>query len=220
MISIKTQSGDYPLPEHIMLSHWHTCLKWGFEDPKSWPLILHEVTGCPITEINQISDTVIEMIFGVFIQQFDHDVVPHYDFDKLNFGQFVDLDVMLSLGVDKWMMQIWQVLTGEDDQLYRASWPIIIEAHKWRKRVYEEYDEFFGLSEIEKAKERGVEIDETPSTLSSLQTSWYNVIQLICNEDLTKQDWVTDQPYRKVLNWLTWKKWREEQLEMELLKKR
>ena len=73
---------------------------------------------------------------------------------------------------------------------------------------------------MEKAKERGVEIEERESTLSSLQTAWYSVIQQITGEDLTKQDWVTDQPYKKVLNWLTWKKWRDEQIELEMIRKR
>jgi len=220
MIQIKTQSGSYDIPDRPMLSHWHSCLKWGFEDPKSWPLILHEVTGAPLKDLMQISAPVIEMLFGHFINQFNQQHKPQYEFDKLTFGQFVDLDVMLSLGVETWMMQIWQTLTGESDQLYEASWPIIVELHKWRKQTYYEYDDFFGLTEVEKAEARGVELDETPSTLQSLQLSWYGVIQTVCGEDPTKQDWVTDQPYKKILNWLTWRKWKNEQIELDLLHKR
>lgn len=220
MININTDSGQFPIPYEPMLSHWNACIKWGFENPKSWRIILHEVTDCPIQELNQISDDVIEILFGHFVQRFNEVEEIRPDFSGFNFGQFVDADVMLSLGIEKWMMQIWYLISGKEDAPYKEAWPQIIKLYEWRKSVYREYDEFFGLSEVEKAKERGVEIEEKETTLSSLQTSWYTVIQQVAGEDFTKQDWVTDQPYKKVLNWLTWKKWRDEQLELEMIRKR
>lgn len=217
-LKIKTEDGAYSFPEP-RISHWKTMQKLA-NDRAMWSLLIASLTECPIAVANELSDEVKALLLNNFIERFEDRKEPTVDFTKFNFGQFVDLDLWLSLGLEEHLHEICEVIFEDHDPLFNDSFDTILAAAEWRIQVYRDYDEFFGLSEYEKAIERGVDIEDSEPTQQSLQLAWYETIQLVSDGNLQMSDWVVDQPYVKVLNWLTWKKNKIEQQMLELNKPR
>ena len=217
-LKINTEDGSYSFPKP-RISHWKTMQKLA-NDRARWSLLIASLTGCPIAVANELSDEVKALLLNNFIERFEDRKPPTIDFTKFNFGQFVDLDLWLSLGLEEHLHEICEVIFEDHDPLFSDSFDTILASAEWRMQVYRDYDEFFGLSEYEKAIERGVDIEDNEPTQQSLQLAWYETIQLVSDGNLQISDWVVDQPYVKVLNWLTWKKNKIEQQMLELNKPR
>lgn len=217
-LKIKIQDDSYAFPEP-RISHWKHLQKMG-SDRKQWPLLIASLTECPITVAKELSDEVKAVLLNKFIERFEDRKASTVDFSQFNFGQFVDLDLWLSLGLEDHMHEVCDLIFGDHDPLFSDSFNTIIAAAEWRMGVYYDYDEFFGLTEYEKAIERGVDVDVEPPTQQSLQLAWYETIQLVSDGNLQLSDWVVNQPYIKVLNWLTWKKSKIEQQMLELNKQK
>lgn len=217
-LKIKTDEGTYTFPKP-RISHWRMMQKWA-DDTDRWSFLVASVTGCPLKVADQLSHTVKALLINSFIKSFD-DRQPHsLDFSKFSFGQFVDLDLWLSLGLEDHMPQICQVLFDDPDPEFAVAFDALVSAAEWRLQVYRDFDDFFGISEYEKAIARGVKLDETEPTQQSLQLAWYETVQLVSDGNLQMSDWVVEQNYIKVLNWLTWKKHKIEQQLLDLNKQK
>ncbi len=215
-LEIKTEDAVYSFPQP-RISHWGLVKKWS-NDIDKWGFLIALVTECPLEVANSLSREVQGLLLTKFIDQFEHRKPNQVDWSKSTFGRFVDLDLWLSLGLEEHMAQVCEVLFDDPDPLFSEAFDTCLAAAQWRADVYRQFDEFFGLSEYEKAIERGVKFEDKQPTQQSLQLAWYETIQLVANEDLQMSDWVVNQPYVKVLNWLTWKKWKIEQQMLELNK--
>jgi hypothetical protein len=217
-LKINTDDGSYAFPKP-RISHWKLVQKWS-QDIDKWGFLIALITECPLEVANGLSFEVQGLLLSKFIEQFEDRQPSTKDFTKSTFGEFIDLDLWLSLGLEDNMSQICETIFNDPDPLFNESFNTILAAAEWRMQVYRDYDEFFGLSEYEKAIERGVEIEETQPTQQSLQLAWYETIQLVTDGNLQMSDWVVDQPYKKVLNWLTWKKNKIEQQMLDLNKRK
>ena len=216
-LKINTEDGSYSFPEP-RISHWLLISKWS-KDTDKWSFLVASLTGCPLETANALSLEVKGLLLTKFIESLDTESKSDYDFTKMSFGQFVDLDLYMSLGVEEHIHEICEILFDDHDPLFSKSMDTIMEAAEWRMRVYRQYDEFFGISEYEKAIERGVDMEDTEPTQQSLQLAWYETIQLVSDGNLQMSDWVVEQSYVKVLNWLTWKKSKLEQQMLQLKQK-
>lgn len=217
-LKINTDEGSYTFPKP-RISHWKLMQKWA-DDTDKWSFLIASVTGCPLKVADQLSHAVKSILIAQFIKSFDDRQPNSVEFNKFSFGQFVDLDLWLSLGLEDHIAEICQLLFDDPDPEFGVAFDALVAAAEWRLQVYRDYDEFFGLSEYEKAIERGVEIEQQEPTQQSLQLAWYETIQLVSDGNLQMSDWVVEQNYIKVLNWLTWKKNKIEQQMLDLNNKK
>ena len=118
------------------------------------------------------------------------------DFNQLKFGQFVDLDCFLALGVEKNILQILEVL-GVDTPWADEALAVIDQYLKWRATIYKQYAQLFGLDNKD-----GLPNDDDMYDPKEVARGWYMVIMELANHNILKMDEVTEEPLQKTLTFL------------------
>ena len=208
MITVKLNDVDYKLPKELTIQAWQNIVAWDFEVIQNRARIVSAATGAPYDLLKQLDPDDLELptifIVNLLNQRRPH---KHVDFNELTFGQFVDLDVYLSLGVDKHLGDMVEILSGHKLLASEACY-IVDQYNQWRTHIYRAYKTLFGLDEedFDNAEE-----SEDPKDKMHIARSWYKTIVGLANDDLLKIDEVTEQPLKKVLNFMALRK--EQQLE-------
>lgn len=208
MIKLKIDTEEYQVPERFSVQQWMDLMKWDFEEVMNHPKILSIATGAPIDKLVEADREAI--ILGIsFIIQVMQLRTPCEkgikNFEDLRFGEWIDLDVYLSMGVDKTLDKCMDILGKWIKNSDEALW-IIERYSEWRTTVYRSYSVLFGLNEP-----KDVEESEQPHDKLQVARSWYEILVTLAGEDLLKIDAVAEQPYKKVLNFMA----RQKQKQLE-----
>ena len=123
------------------------------------------------------------------------------DFNTITFGEWIDLDIYLNWGADKHIEEILQLLSPKTTMADEALW-VLEKYSTWRLFIYKQYSRLFGLDEVSEGSE---------GQARDIAKSWYEVIISLAKEDILNIDAVTEQPLKKALNFMAYKK--EKQLE-------
>lgn len=216
MIKIEINNNSYVLPERFTVEQWQAMMLWDFEDPKHWPKILEAALGVPHNELEGDGNEGEVLAISFIISQLNGRVQsPVIDFNKLTFGQFVDLDVYVTLGIEKNLQSMLDVL--ESDLVYSDEALALIEQYvMWRTSVYRQYKTLFGLND--KDFEEWSEDQEERDPMDTAR-GWYKIIVELAGDNLLNMDAVTDEPLKKVLNFMALQK--EKKLaELEAIRKK
>lgn len=212
MIDIRINDEYYEIPEYFSIEQWQRLIKWDFAREQHWPKLIEVVTGVNANMIAQAPTETLEVII-VFIAQAmnQRQQCEISDFNEMTFGQFVDMDVYLTQGIDKHINECMQVLDIKPANVAEALWAID-EYTKYRQYIYRSYARLFGIDEYSD--------DDEDAPRGDVARAWYSVIVGLANDDVLKIDAVTSQPLKKILNFMALQKERALARQAEALKQK
>lgn len=197
MVKFTIQDKEYQIAERFTIQQWKDIVKWDFEHKPHWPRILSAATGAPLEYLEEVVEESLELgivFIATVINQRRETKIK--DFNTITFGEWIDLDIYLNYGADKHIDDILGMLSPYTKFADEALW-VIEKYSNWRLFIYKQYSKLFGLDEPSEGSE-GQKTD--------IAKSWYEVIISLANEDLLNIDAVTEQPLKKALNFMAWKK--------------
>lgn len=202
MVKFTIEEKEYEITERFTIQQWKDIVKWDFEYQPHWPRIIATATGAPLDYLINVSQESLELgivFIATVINQRTETKIK--DFNTITFGEWIDLDIYLNYGADKHIEDILAILSPETKWANEALW-VIEKYSEWRLFIYKQYTKLFGLDEPGAGQE---------DIKTDIAKSWYEVIISLANEDILNIDAVTDQPLKKALNFMAYKK--EKQLE-------
>ena len=202
MVTININNKAYKMPERLTVEQYHSMLQFDWEDPTFYPKIVGTLIGCnPLRLINAPRDSMVLAISFIVKSMNERKECKTIDMEAITFGQFVDLDVYLSLGLDKHFKDIVDLIAPDAKWADEAMWAIERFAH-FRTYTYRQYKTLFGLTDRE--------LDDAEQTTETdkiqVARSWYKIIVGLANDNILNIDEVTEQPLKKVLNFMALQK--------------
>lgn len=202
MLTVNLNDVKYPLPKSLTIEAWQSIVAWDFEVPSNRARIVAAATGAPYELLRQLDPESLELptIFIVDLLN-QRKACKHKDFNQFSFGEFVDLDVWFSLGVDKHLQDMAGMLAEGPLDAAEATY-VVDEYAKWRAYIYRSYRALFGLQDSDFDE---IEHEEIPDKMQ-VARSWYKMIVTLANGNLLDMDRVTEEPLKKVLNFMAHQK--------------
>jgi len=211
MVTVQINEVDYPLPLYFSVDQWVELVKWDLDEPKNWTKVLSVSTGCPLFDISDTPVDGMQLAMAFVVSGLKRrKECKHKPFSDLSFGQWVDLDVYLSLGVDKYLKEITNILVPEAKDAAEALW-VLDNFINFRKYIYREYKELFGTPDEDEPLNDDGSVDKPDGM--QVARNWYKIIVRLSGDDILKMDAVTEQPLKKVFNFMALQK--EETLELQ-----
>lgn len=201
MIKISIDNKSYELPERLTVDMWQRIVKWDIANEQLWPNIIGTATGAPVSQLAKATKESLELgiIFITALLQ-ETKEAKIKDLSKMNFGQFIDLDIYLVDGIDKNLHKIANQFSDSvkwaDEALYVAQ-----KATEWRNHIYKEYTYLFGLDEAAAFTEEGEDY-----SANDLARNWYDVIYSLANDNILNIEPITELPLKQALNFMATRK--------------
>lgn len=206
-LNVKGQQFD--IREDYTIQEWMNLQRWDPQIEENWVRLLSEATGMSIEQAKEIPMETMQVAIGLLMVTLspDHcalqDHIDEYgliDFDNITFGQWVDLEVLLSKDPRKTLDKMVAVLYGAKDtrdwQL-RDTWPAIQKYLVFRKTVYSQYKALFEIDDIDTGTQ------EEPADQSH---AWLDMIMVLADEKFLNIEHVVERPMIEAFNFLAWKK--------------
>ena len=210
MVKLTIKGKPYFLPERLTVDQWKRLLPFDYQSVEAWPHIMGTLLETDHNEFKQATIESLTLAVSFVIALMNARVEGQIkDFTKMTFGEFVDLDIAVSAGIEKHVDLMTEILTGltTDEIIWsdQALWAID-QFQRFRVHTYRQYSGLFGLNEPQFDEDE----DETPDP-NKIAKGWYRIIVDLAHNDVLKLDEVTDQPLKKILNFMALKK--EKQIE-------
>jgi hypothetical protein len=171
-------------------------------------MIVAQLTGAPLKLLMQAKKQAMTLAIAFVVKAMnERQKCKMIDLDAMTFGQFVDLDVYLTGGLDQNFGAIIDIIAPKAKWADEAMWAVDQYAD-FRTYTYRRYSALFGLNEKQTVDELE---DDIPKTKDASARAWYKIIVGLAGGDVLKLDAVTDQPLTKMLNFMALQK--EQQLE-------
>ena len=204
MATININNKGYKIPERLTIEQYSKAMAFDWEDPKYYAMIVSQLTGAPLELISKAEQESLTLAIALIVHQMNLRTKGKMKpLDELTFGEFIDLDVWISLGVDKYLQDMANILCPKAKWADEAMWAVD-EFAKFRLYTFRQYKALFNVTDkdLEEAKlELGLPHDPMQTA-----RSWYKVIVSLAGEDLLKIDKVTDEPLKKALNFMALQK--------------
>lgn len=206
MYKLVINENEYQLPDKLTVRQWMAIASENknFTDYKV--NMVKSVLGCSSEEAHSIPedtvDLVVSFILVMFHQnEFNRNDEELIDFSKLTFGQWIDLDVYLSLGLDKHFTDVVNVLfdtTDGEDRFFNDVMDGVSKYINYRSHIYTQYKELFGSKEEE--------VDDNPKPAVHPAKVWQSILATVADDDITKFDQILEMPLISVFNFMAYKK--------------
>lgn len=201
MIRMTIEDVVYEIPQELTVEQWSKAIKFDLGEPAYWPHIINAVTSAPVHLLKEAEYDALELAI-VFIASTmsKREEVNMMNLDDMTFGQWVDLDVYSAFGIQKQFKDILDIIAPEATTAAQGLWALD-KYNSFKKFILNQYRELFGLDDY-------VSDEETESESDPMQTakSWYKIIVGLANDDVLKLDEVTEQPLKKILNFMALQK--------------
>ena len=200
-IKVWVDSVRMSMPERVTIDEWQRMMAWDFTDPEHRPYIINDLMGIDLEDLKRAEQASLDLFIGFIVGAINKRTLKvQPDFNKLNFGEFVDLDCFLSLGTEKHIHDMLKVLKIDTPWADEAL--MVLDKYiQWRSTIYKQYSQLFGLDGPERSQEEIEDFDPKDTA-----RGWYAVIVELANDDLLKMDLVTEEPLHKTLTFLQIKK--------------
>lgn len=200
MVTANINDNKVRLPERFTIEEWLELQRWDFANPAHWPHVLETITKLDKETFVNANEESLQLFMGFIIASVNRrQVLELPDFNTINFGQFVDLDCFISLGIDKHIYKMLEILGVETQWASEALWTIE-QYIQWRQSIYRKYAGLFDLNE------KGYSEDTDTIDPMAVSRGWYEIITDLAGFDILKMDLVTEEPLEKVLTFLQIKK--------------
>ena len=212
-MTININDKEYSYPQRFTMEQWaHLVENYDFADPTQYASIVSYVTGAPEDLLQKAPEDTMALAMAFVIQVLNTRVPTNLkNFEEITFGEFIDLDIYLTMGVTKHYKEILEILEvkkkGHEFCVYAIE-----QYNNYRTFIYRSYKKLFEIEDDE------LEDTEVDSSFDPLQVArnWYKIIISLANDDLLRIDEVTEQPLKKALNFMAYQK--EKQLEENMRK--
>tara|TARA_R110000787_G_scaffold40432_1_gene100488 strand:+ start:35 stop:691 length:657 start_codon:yes stop_codon:yes gene_type:complete len=199
-IKVRVGTVHMSMPERVTIDEWQALQTWDVTNEKHHPYIIHNLMGIDLDDLKAAEQKSLDLFIGFIVSAINKRTPKHLpDFTKLTFGEFVDLDCFLSLGTEKYIPEMMEIL-GVDTIWADEALQVIEQYIMWRGTIYKQYAQLFGLDGPK------VEYPDDEFDPKEVSRGWYNVIVELANDDILKIDKVTAEPLHKTLTFLQIKK--------------
>ena len=202
MIRMNIEGAVYEIPAQLTVEQWAKAIKFDLGEPAYWPHIINAVTGAPVPLLKTCEDDALELavIFIATTMQ-QREPVEMMNLEEMTFGEWVDLDVYGAFGIEKHFQDILTIIAPEATTAAEGLWALD-KYTSFKKHMLNQYKELFGIDgNIEDLEDDGYEMDPM-----QVAKQWYKLIIGLAKDDLLKLDEVTEQPLKKVLNFMAHEK--------------
>lgn len=206
-IKININDKQFAIPDRLTVAEYSKAIQFDWSDSKYYPMIISQLTGAPLLLMSKANDEILHLGMGFVVKSMnDRKECKMLDLEGLTFGQWVDLDVYLTGGLDTNIEKIIAILTPDAKWADEAMWAIDQYA-AFRTYIYRQYSVLFGINQ----KQTFDELEPENKDKQANARAWYKIIVGLANGDILKLDEVTEQPLKKTLNFMSLQK--EQQLE-------
>lgn len=206
-IKININDKQFAIPDRLTVAEYSKAIQFDWSDSKYYPMIISQLTGAPLPLMSKANDEILHLGMGFVVKSMnDRKECKMLDLESLTFGQWVDLDVYLTGGLDTNIEKIIEILTPDAKWADEAMWAIDQYA-AFRTYIYRQYSVLFGINQ----KQTFDELEPENKDKQANARAWYKIIVGLANGDILKLDEVTEQPLKKTLNFMSLQK--EQQLE-------
>ena len=196
-ITVNINEKKWVIPARVTIEEWKELQQWEFTNQAHWPWIVSAISSYDAKEFDGADPDSMQLFIGFLISACNKRTLKvQPDFNQLKFGQFVDLDCFLALGVEKNIVQILEVL-GVDTPWADEALAVIDQYVKWRSSIYKQYSQLFGLNE-----QRSDLPNEEVYNPKEVARGWYMVIIELADNNILEMDRVTEEPLQKTLTFL------------------
>ena len=202
MVTVKVNEDKVQIPDRFTLEEWTRLQVWDFDNPKHWPSIIESVTGVSADLLREAEEESLILFIGFIVSAMNkRQPTSSKNLQDIKFGEFIDLDCFISLGIDKYMDKMLEILEVETPWATEALWAIE-QFIMFRQSVYRKYKDLFGLED----RDFEGDADLEPVDPMAVSRGWYAIIVDLANNDLLRLDAVTEEPLEKALTFLQLKK--------------
>ena len=217
MYKLNLKGREFEIRENYTIEEWINLQKWDASIEANWPRLLSEAVGMSIEEAKEIPMETLQVAIGLLLVTLSPDhskleiSIDNYgliDFDAITFGQFVDLEVLLSRDPRKTLDRMVAVLYGAKETKHwqlKDTWPALQKYLVFRKSVYSSYKALFEIDDIDAG---------TETELRDQSHAWYDMIMILADEKFLNIEAVVDRPMVEAFNFLAWKK--DQQIKQQL----
>ena len=207
MVKLTIKGKPYLLPERLTVAQWKRLLHFDYQSVEDWPRIMGALLETDPNEFKQATVESLTLAVSFVIALMNARVEGHIkDFTQMTFGEFVDLDIAVSGGIEKNVDLMTEIITGltTEEIIWsdHALWAID-QFQRFRVHTYRQYSGLFGLNDPQFDDE-----DETID-VNKIAKGWYRIIVDLADNDVLKLDEITDQPLKKILNFMSLRKERQ-----------
>lgn len=223
MYKLNVKGQQFDIREDYTIEEWMNLQRWDPQIEENWARLLSEATGMSLDQAKEIPLETMQVAIGLLMVTLspDHSAlqinIDEYgliDFDNITFGQWVDLEVLLSKDPRKTLDMMIAVLYGAKDTKHwqlRDTWPALQKYLVFRKMVYNNYKALFEIDDIDAGTQ------EEPQDQSH---AWYDMIMLLADEKFLNISDAVDRPMIEAFNFIAWKKDQAIKQEQQLQKQR
>ena len=98
MVTARVNGKAVKIPQRFTVQEWIGLQRWDFDAPVQWPHILEQITLIPQETFRNADEESLQLFMGFVISSMNsRQRVELPDFNKLTFGQFVDMDCFMTL---------------------------------------------------------------------------------------------------------------------------
>jgi len=196
-VTVNINEKKWVIPTRVTIEEWKDLQQWEFENQAHWPWIVSAISSYDAKEFDGADPDSMQLFIGFLISACNKRTLKvQPDFNQLKFGEFVDLDCFLALGVEKNIVQILEVL-GVDTPWADEALAVIDQYVKWRSTIYKQYSQLFGLND----QRPDLPNDEVYNP-KEVARGWYMVIMELADNNILHMDRVTEEPLQKTLTFL------------------
>ena len=204
---------EYKLSDRLTIEEWQSVMKYDFANAGNWANIIHLVTGAPRNVLAKGNIDTLELGAAIVVslcnQRKEIKIKP---LDQLTFGEFVDLDSYIAMGIADHLGDMAKILC-ETEWADEALWAIE-QWTNYRLFIFRQYSELFGIDDMPDPDDDDY---EAPIQKDAVARNWYKIIVDLADDDILKLDAVTDQPLIKTLNFMALRKERQVQENMRII---
>lgn len=223
MYKLNVKGQQFDIREDYTIEEWMNLQRWDPQIEENWARLLSEATGMSLDQAKEIPMETMQVAIGLLMVTLspDHSALQDnidqhglIDFDHITFGQFVDLEVLLSRDPRKTLDQMIAVLYSAKETRHwqlKDTWPAIQKYLVFRKSVYNNYKALFEIDDLDNGTQ------EEPTDQSH---AWYDMIMVLADEKFLNIDTVVDRPMVEAFNFLAWKKDQAIKMEQQLQKQK
>ena len=196
-VTVNINDKKWEIPTRVTIEEWKDLQQWEFTNQAHWPWIVSTISSFDAREFDNADPDSMQLFIGFLIAACNKRTLKvQPDFNELKFGQFVDLDCFLALGVEKNIAQILEILEVDTPWADEAL-AVIDQYLKWRATIYKQYSQLFGLNNKE-----GLPNDDEMYDPKEVARGWYMVIMELADNNILRMDEVTEEPLQKTLTFL------------------
>ena len=204
MVTININNKKWEIPERLSIKKYAAALQFDWDDPKYYPMILSTLIGVPLPLIAKADEDAMTLAMGFMVKAMNERTeCETIDLDNITFGEFIDLDVYLAMGLDKHFEGIANMVAPGAKWADEAMWAIDRFA-SFRMFTYRQYQILFGLRDEDVA--HADDIPDSKVDQLAVARSWYKIIVSLAQENILQIDAVTEQPLKKALNFMALQK--------------